>query len=71
MAVFRNDRHVEFDDVTVIKESEKAILVDIEGDEVWIPVSQLHKTDNECKNEDDKGTLVITQWIAREKHLID
>lgn len=58
-----------FFDVTVIAETEKALLCDIEGEEIWIPKSQI--TDNsEVLEKGDKGMLIITQWIASEKGLV-
>lgn len=61
----------EFDDVTcvTVAKSGKAILVKIDGNEVWIPSSQVHD-DSEVWKKGDKGTLILTEWIARQKGLI-
>ena len=59
---------VEFDDVECVKETEKAILVDIEGDEYWIPKSQVDD-DSEVYEEDTEGTLVISEWFANKEGL--
>jgi hypothetical protein len=66
---------VEFYDVTVKGESEKgssdsgALLCVIEGEEVWIPKSQITE-DSEVYSMDTEGTLVITDWIAEKKGLV-
>jgi hypothetical protein len=53
----------------VKRETEKALLVEIGGEELWIPKSQIHD-DSEVYREGDTGKLVITEWIAREKGLL-
>ena len=66
---------VEFHDVTVLGESDKgcsdsgALCCLIEGEEVWIPKSQIHE-DSEVYKEGTEGTLVITEWIAEKKGLV-
>ena len=54
--------------------SGKAILVEVNGEEVWIPESQI------CPESEisglmglarhEAGRLVVTEWIARQKGLI-
>lgn len=63
------DETVSLDDVECIKETDAALLCVIDGDEVWIPKSQVHE-DSEVRQEGSSGTLVITEWIAREKGLV-
>lgn len=61
---------VSFEDIKVVKESPKALLCLINGEEVWIPKSQIDE-DSEVWNEKTSGgTLIITEWIAKEKGLI-
>lgn len=50
------------------KETEKALLVDIDGEEHWLPKSQIHD-DSEVYAEGGEGVLVITEWIAEQKGL--
>lgn len=57
-----------FDDVVCLRSTDKAILVDIDGDEHWIPQSQVHE-DSEVYRQGQTGTLVITQWIAKQRGL--
>jgi len=62
-------RTVSYDDVECIHETDDAILVVVEGDEYWIPQSQIDD-DSEVWKNGDEGTLVITEWIAEKKGLI-
>jgi hypothetical protein len=64
-----DEKHVACDG-KCIAVSEKAILVDIDGTEVWIPQSQVHE-DSEVFAKGDDGKLVITKWIARQKGVWD
>lgn len=64
------NRMCTFEDVTVIKTTDKAMLCDIEGMEAWIPVSQIDEDGTDICDEDDEGTLVIPEWLAIEKSLI-
>lgn len=44
--------------------TEKAVLVDYEGEEAWVPKSQIHR---DCLLEQKKGkegVLVIPMWLA-------
>ena len=60
---------VEFHDVFAKYDSGKALLCVIEGEEMWIPKSQIHD-DSEVWQEHDRGVLVITEWIAEQKGLL-
>jgi hypothetical protein len=46
--------------------TEKAILCIIDGKEVWIPQSQVDDR-SEIWKQGDEGTLMISEWIARQK----
>jgi hypothetical protein len=46
----------------------KAILVVCEGEEAWIPTSQIHD-DSEVYKAGTEGTLVIPRWVAEMKEL--
>jgi hypothetical protein len=61
----------EFESCECIAQSNEAILVRIpeQEDPVWIPQSQVH-SDSEVWKLYDKGTLVITEWIAIQKGLV-
>ena len=59
---------VKFPNTKVIRATAKALLVLIEDEEVWIPVSQI-TDDSEVWQEGQEGLLVITEWIAEQKGL--
>lgn len=58
--------HVRIDDVICTAATDKAILVLIEGEQYWIPQSQIDD-ESEVWRKGDEGTLVISEWIAYEK----
>ena len=58
-----NDETVTLGQVLCKVETEKAILCIIEGDEIWIPKSQVHD-DSEVYKKGDEGKLVVTKWFA-------
>ena len=60
---------VEFFDVEVIRETEFALYVDIDGEHHWIPKSQVDD-ESEVFGLGDEGTLKISSWIAQEKGLV-
>ena len=60
---------VRIDDVLCKAATPKAILVDIDGDDFWIPLSHV-SDDSEVYRKDDTGTLVITDWIAAQKGIL-
>lgn len=58
-------------EVTVVRETDKALLVRYEGEDIWIPKSQIH-ADSEIyssKQVGETGTLVLPYWLAEEKGL--
>ena len=59
----------EFENVKAIKETDLALLCEIDGEEYWIPKSQIDD-ESEVYAEDHEGTLVVTEWIAKEKGLV-
>jgi hypothetical protein len=56
-------------DVTVVKSTDKALLVEVDGSEAWVPKSQLQQggTITEDSEEGAAGTLVVPRWLAEEK----
>lgn len=63
-------KHVaRFAGVTVVKETESALLCMINGEQHWIPKSQIHD-DSEVYNDDTEGELVVSQWIAEQRGLV-
>lgn len=51
-------------DCVAIKETDKALLVEIDGDEQWIPKTAVHE-DSEVYQEGDEGDLVLKGWFAQ------
>jgi len=72
MAKHKSDNEsVEIDDVVVHAATDAAILVETsDGDEVWIPKSQLRQGTNVIE-EGDKGKIIVPRWIAVEKEIWD
>lgn len=60
---------VEFEDVIVLEERDEALKVQIDGQEVWLPKSQIH-SDSEVYKADTEGMLIISEWIAEQKELV-
>lgn len=56
----------ELDDVEGLGETEKALKVDINGNEEWVPRSQIAK-DSEVTGEGDFGTLKVSRWLAEKR----
>lgn len=54
---------IEFEDCRLEHETDNAWLVDIDGDEVWVPKSQ-------CEYDASSQVLEIPEWLAIEKELI-
>jgi len=52
-----------------IRETEAAILVEIDGKQHWIPKSVL-SDDSEVFSEEDEGEIFVKQWWA-EKNSLD
>lgn len=62
---------VDLGQVEVVFRGPKAMKVMYEGEEVWIPYSQVHN-DSELHEDDgdtDYGGLVITRWLAEQKDI--
>jgi len=53
-------------DVKALKATEKALLCVIEGEEVWVPTSQIHDA-SEVYEAGGEGKLVVTMWLAEQK----
>lgn len=62
-----------------LRETEKALLVDVGGEELWVPWSQVDCEGSDfkqgCSTEGDVragdvGELVLSSWICREKGLL-
>ena len=53
----------------IVKETDSAFLLRLEdGEELWIPKSQIADPDDYTEGDED-ATISITEWIARERGL--
>jgi hypothetical protein len=52
--------------VEAITETDKALLVIIDDEQVWVPLSQI-SDESEVMGKGDYGTLVVTSWFAQRK----
>jgi chemotaxis protein histidine kinase CheA len=53
-------------DCNILKATDKAILIEHDGEEYWLPLSQVAETHR--LHEGDIGTTVgISEWIAQKK----
>lgn len=77
MNYYANDIRFEpinIDEVMVQHVTDKALKCENpEGDEFWIPKSQIHRESEitEKSKKGDTGILVIPRWLAIEKGLVD
>ena len=62
---------VRLDNAFCKKKTDRALLVTIDGDDHWIPLSQVD-VDSEVYDDDAnrEGTLVITHWFAEKRGFI-
>ena len=67
MPTFTNQ--VRFPGVRAIRATDSALLVVIDGQQVWIPQSQIDD-ESEVYAEGDEGELVVSEWIATQKDLV-
>lgn len=52
-----------------IRETDAAILVRVDGEQHWIPKSNI-SDDSEVYKNGDEGGVVITQWLAEQKGFV-
>jgi hypothetical protein len=59
-----------FENCICKRETDKAILVEIDGEDRWIPKSVVHD-DSEVydENEHNEGTLALKAWFAEKEKL--
>ena len=59
---------VKFEDVRALRETTRAVLVSIDGDEYWVPKSQIDD-DSEVWQDGQQGDLVVSEWWAAREGL--
>jgi len=63
-----DEEYICVEDASCEKETGAAILVEIDGESVWVPKSQIHE-DSEVYEEDTSGNLIVSKWWGKEKGL--
>ena len=58
--------HLDFDEIKA--ETDKALLVVIDDEEYWIPLSQIADSDDYSKG-DCGGTISVSEWWAKKEGL--
>lgn len=64
----RPKEYVFFNNVTAVRDTPKALIVQIEAEEYVIPKSQIHD-DSEVYKEGHTGKLIIPKWLAENEEL--
>ena len=65
-----SDETVSFEDVDECqRETDKAILVNVDGQDRWVPKSVIH-ANSEVYEKGTSGTLVIAEWFAKKEGVI-
>ena len=59
-------QYVYLEDCRVLRETDAAFLVDYDGDELWLPRSQVADADDLTVSNEPR-TIGITEWIAKQK----
>ncbi len=54
------------DDCNIRLKTEKSVLIEYEGEEIWLPISQMKEVDR-IKVGDRNVTVCISEWIAKQK----
>jgi hypothetical protein len=63
----RNDM-IDVEDLEFLHETDSAILVECDGEEVWLPLSQI-EWDGDAER-GDTITVSMPEWLAEDKGLI-
>ena len=56
-------------DAEALRETDKALLCNIEGEEVWVPKSLIHDDSEVYSMKANAGTLIVPLWWARKQGL--
>lgn len=52
----------------VVRQTDKAVLVQVDGEEYWLPLSQLDPS-KELPEPDTLGVIHVAEWLAKQEHL--
>ena len=62
-----SDGPVSVGDAVVLRETAKAVLVEVDGGQTWIPKSCIHDDSEVWNTENGEGELVVKAWFARKE----
>lgn len=62
----KHKRPTSFSDTRALRATDKAPLCLIEGEEIWVPRSQIDD-DSEVSDVGDEGELVTSMWWAKQQ----
>lgn len=63
--------HICLSDVTLEKETQAAFLIQYERGQHWIPKSQIVKYIMNTGPNGDPDIMIVSEWIAKQKGIID
>ena len=63
-------RYVHLDVEEIVRGTDKALLLRIDGEEVWVPLSQIADSDDYEVGDMD-CTVSVTEWFASKEGLSD
>lgn len=59
---------VELEDCTILRRTERALLVHYEDEGRWVPLTQIHNADD-LEADDEGVTVVVSRWFAKQAGL--
>lgn len=70
MTTYRPDEEAYYTElkVLIVHQTDKAVLVDIDGDGTWIPWSQIEDNGEDFRD-GYEGTMYVTEWFCLKEGL--
>ncbi len=63
-----NSSYVHLEDCEVIRLTDSAALIDVDGERIWLPLSQMAPGEaDKLEAGDEHVTISVTKWIAKQK----
>jgi len=62
-------RYVDIDYDAVVHSTDEAVLLDIGGEKVWLPLSTIRDVDSADELDPEGDAIEIAEWIAIDKGL--
>lgn len=72
MAWANSDETVTLEEVCVVRRTESSLLVEYEGEEFFIPFSEISDESEITEDSEpgDTGELIIPEWLAEDRGLV-